>query len=62
MNHGVAARDPKSDILIIEVPSMNSPKEFEQFTITVEKVDDMLELILAWDRTLVAVPISISAQ
>lgn len=62
MNHGVAARDPKSDILITEVPSMNTPKEFEQFTITVEKVDDMLELILAWDRTLVAIPISISAQ
>ena len=62
MNHGVAARDPKGDVLIAEFPSMNTPKEFEQFTITVEKVDDMLELILAWDKTLVAVPISISAQ
>jgi hypothetical protein len=33
-------------------------KEFEQFTISVEKAGEDLELILLWDKTLVAIPIS----
>jgi hypothetical protein len=33
----------------------------EQFTISIEKVDEGLELILWWDKTLVAVPISLTA-
>jgi hypothetical protein len=56
MNNGQAARDIKSDALVIEVPVMQTEKEFEQFTISIEKADDALELILAWDKTLVVVP------
>jgi hypothetical protein len=60
MKNGEAARDPQNDVVIIEVPVVTTQKEFEQFTISVEKADDMLELILAWDKTLVAVPFSVT--
>ncbi len=56
MKNGQAARDEKTDALIFEVPVMQTEKEFEQFTISIEKADDALELVLAWDKTLVAVP------
>ncbi len=62
MNNGEAARNPNTDIVIVEVPVMTTQKEFEQFTISVEKTDDLLELVLAWDKTLVAVPLLVSEQ
>jgi len=60
MNNGEAAREPDTDALLIDVPVVTTEKEFEQFTISVEKSDDMLELVLAWDKTIVAVPFSVS--
>ncbi len=60
MNNGEAARDPKNDVLIVIVPVMTTEKEFEQFTISIGRTDDMLEMVLAWDKTLVALPITIS--
>ena len=58
MNNGEAARDPKFDLIVVDVQVMSTEKEFEQFTISVEKSDDeMMELVLAWDKTLVAVPL-----
>ncbi len=62
MNKGEAAREASTDVLVVEVPVMNSEKEFEQFNISVEEADDMIELILAWDHTLVSVPIEVSGQ
>ncbi len=62
MNDGQAARDPEGTEIIVTVPVMASPKEIEQFTITIEKVNDSLEMVFLWDRTLVSVPISLSAQ
>lgn len=62
MNNGQPARDPKGQEIIADVPVMNSPKEIEQFTITIERAADTMELVLMWDRTLVAVPLSTSAQ
>ncbi len=62
MNDGQAARDPGGTEVIVEIPVMNSPKEIEQFTITVEKSADVIEMVLMWDRTLVAVPITPSGQ
>ena len=53
-----ANRDPKTDALVIEVPALLQDKEFEQFTISVEKAGEEIELILLWDKTLVAVPIT----
>lgn len=62
MKNGEAARDGQAAEVIVEVPVMISPKEIEQFTITLEKMNDSMELVLMWDRTVVAVPISFSGQ
>jgi hypothetical protein len=40
----------------LESPVVLQEKEFEQFTISVEKVGEEMELILIWDKTLVAAP------
>lgn len=53
-----ANRNPKTDVVSVEVPVVLQDKEFEQFTISVEKAGEDLELILLWDKTLVAIPIS----
>lgn len=53
-----ANRNPKTDVVSVEVPVVIQDKEFEQFTISVEKAGEELELILLWDKTLVAVPFS----
>jgi hypothetical protein len=60
LNKGNAARNTETDVLIVDVPVMTTEMEFEKFTISIEEADDMLELVLAWDRTLVAVPFSVS--
>lgn len=62
MNNSEAARDPEGDVLITVVPVVSTEKQFEQFTITIDKSDDMMELILVWDKTLVAVPFSLNEQ
>ncbi|MEJ0054277.1 MAG: DUF2911 domain-containing protein [Bacteroidota bacterium] len=59
MNNGEAARDTTTDVLLVDIPVMTTQKEFEQFTISIDKADDMLELIMAWDKTLVALPLSV---
>ena len=57
--NGVANRDAKDDVLTVDVPSRSTnDKIFEQFTIQIEKVDEEMEMILLWDKTLVAVPFS----
>ena len=57
LNNGEAARDPENDVVVVDLPVVSIGKEIEQFTISLEKTDDMLEMVLAWDKTLVAVPI-----
>jgi len=58
--NGEALRNPPTDALIVEVPANHSQdKEFEQFTISVEKGSDGLELNLFWDKTIVSVPFSL---
>ena len=53
---GEANRNPDRDVLSIQVHAVESPREFEQFTISFEGVGDEAEMVLIWDRTLVAVP------
>jgi hypothetical protein len=53
---GQPAKDAKQDALSVEVPVVIQDKEFEQFTISVEKGGEEIELIFIWDKTLVAVP------
>jgi hypothetical protein len=57
--NGVANRNPSKDALTVDVPALIHDKEFEQFTIAVEKVGEDLELILLWDRTVIVVPITV---
>ena len=50
------SRQPETDALSVDVPVVIQEKEFENFTINVEKTGEGFELILIWDKTLVAVP------
>lgn len=53
---GKANRNPKRDALTVVVHPVQSQKEFEQFTISFEKVGEDSEMVLIWDTTVVAVP------
>jgi len=55
---GEANRDPTRDVLSLSVHAVQSDREFEQFTISFEKVGEEVEMVLIWDTTLVAVPFS----
>jgi len=57
--NGEANRNPVKDVLSVEAPSVSTKKEFEQFTIAIEKMGEEHELTFIWDKTLVAVPFSI---
>ncbi|MFM8850736.1 MAG: DUF2911 domain-containing protein [Cytophagales bacterium] len=56
--NGQAQRNPVNDVLKVESPVVLQEKEFEQFTINVEKVGEEMELLFIWDKTLVATPFS----
>lgn len=56
--NGLANRDPKNDVLSVEVPVVIQQKEFEQFTISVDRMGEEMEIALLWDNTLVAIPFS----
>jgi hypothetical protein len=58
--NGAANLDPKNNVVTAEVPSVIQDKEIEKFTISVEKMDEDLLLILLWDKTVVTLPMSIS--
>ena len=53
---GEANRDPALDVLAVDVHAVEQEREFEQFTISFEKVGEDAEMVLIWDKTLVAVP------
>ena len=55
---GQANRNPARDALSVDVHAVQQNKEFEQFTIAFEKVGEDAEMVLMWDKTLVAVPFS----
>ena len=55
---GEANRNPDLDVLSVNVRSVASPREFEQFTISFERVGEEAEMVLIWDKTLVAAPFS----
>lgn len=56
---GEANRSPDLDVLQIEVVPVQQDQTFEQFTIAFENAGDETEMVLAWDKTLVSVPISL---
>ncbi len=57
--NGLVNRNLATDALIVEAQVHPQEKEFEQFTILVEKGSDGYELNLIWDKTLVNVPFTI---
>ena len=59
---GVANYNEAADALRVDVPAVLQDKEIEQFTISVEKVDEGYELIFMWDKTLVIVPFRATGQ
>jgi Protein of unknown function (DUF2911) len=56
--NGEANRNPANDVLQVMVHPVQQSREFEQFTISFEKTGEDAEMVLIWDKTLVAVPIT----
>ena len=54
--------EQQNDALRVEVPVINSNKEFEQFTIGFEEIKDEIELIMVWDHTMVALPFVLAEE
>ena len=52
-----ASRIADYDVLILEVPVIRLEREVEQFTITFEEINNLIEMQLIWDDTAVVVPI-----
>jgi hypothetical protein len=59
--NGEANREPSRDVLQAEAPALTQDKEFEQFTISVERVGEEMELIFLWNHTLVSLPMQVNA-
>jgi hypothetical protein len=57
-SEGDANRDPGQDVLSVDLLPVIQEKEFEQFTIAFDQVGEEAEMVLMWDRTLVAMPFS----
>lgn len=53
---GEANRDPDLDALSIMAHAITQERDFEQFTIRFDKLDEEAEMVLLWDKTVVAVP------
>jgi hypothetical protein len=60
--NGLPNREPSADVLSVEVPASQTETEIEQFTISIEKTGDEMELIFLWDKTVVAVPFTVAGQ
>ncbi|OUR95546.1 hypothetical protein A9Q87_00050 [Flavobacteriales bacterium 34_180_T64] len=52
-------RDPKFDLLEIDVPIETLASVVEQFTIAFDNSTDDLKLTMAWDNTKIAVPLNV---
>ncbi len=51
--------DKTKDALQVVVPSTTSETEIEKFTISYTEADNIVIMVLAWDKTLVNIPISL---
>jgi hypothetical protein len=57
-SQGKVNRDPSRDVLQVNVIPVKQEQQFEQFTISFEKSGEDFEMVLVWDKTVVAVPMS----
>jgi hypothetical protein len=56
---GYGEPDYNLDVLVLEIPSIKGSELIEQFTISATKIkENSMELILAWDSTVVSIPIN----
>lgn len=55
---GEANRQPERDVLKVDVTAVEQEQVFEQFTISFNKSGEDAEMVLAWDKTVVAMPFS----
>lgn len=58
-SEGKPNRNPELDVLSIQAQAVWQDREFEQFTIEFATMGDEVEMVLLWDKTLVAVPFSV---
>lgn len=56
---GKANRDPEKDVLVTEIPAIQTDEFFEQFTISLEGMSGEVDLIIMWETTMVVVPMNI---
>jgi hypothetical protein len=52
--------DPNYDVIQVEVPTKKIDDTVEKFTIAFDNTTDNLKLTMAWDNTLIEVPVEIS--
>ncbi len=55
-------REPKYDLLEVDVPVIHLDNTVEQFTIAFDNTTDNLKLTMAWDHTKIEVPMEISKE
>lgn len=53
---GKPSRLPEKDVLKVDVMSVHQDREFETFTIAFERTGEEAEMVLMWDKTVVALP------
>ncbi len=56
---GSPTRDPKYDVLTIEVPVQHLLNVIEQFSIYFQEANNFTIMYLAWDQTAIAIPITL---
>jgi len=52
--------NPAKDALTVKVHAVQQERAFEQFTIEFAQLEDEAEMVLLWDKTLVAVPFRVN--
>jgi len=55
---GAANRKSDNDVLVTEVPAINTDEYFEQFTVSLEGMKDEVDMILMWENTMVVIPMN----
>jgi hypothetical protein len=49
--------NPKSDLVRFDLPVKNNPTVAEAFTITFDQNNDLANLLISWDKTLIEIPV-----
>jgi hypothetical protein len=57
---GAFKYDPAKDVLVTEVPVTQTPETYEAFIIRFDETRTGADMVLAWDKTRVAVPLTFS--